>query len=163
MTENDLEPFTYYLDAVGATRFWTSGQFKHHVDQYEKIYTEKIDDILFSCEIAGNKFKWTSLWFFNEEGAVETENFPEERKMRSVSLKNNVDHWGIVEQEDYEFFDCDTVNECLHKIGADMTARLLIEVILSTGQKIQFKSLGRNCDFLFYIFKKYIKANKIQR
>jgi hypothetical protein len=156
-----LEPFTYYLDAVGATGFYTKGEFSHHVGQYERLYSEDIDDILFSCDIVNNETKWTSLWLFNREGGVETKNFPNGNNMRFVRLTNNVDHWNI-EQDHYEFFDCETLADCVRKIGTSLSAWLRIVVTLSNGQEIEFTSLGRNCDFLLYIFKKYIKANKIE-
>jgi hypothetical protein len=53
-----------------------------------------------------------------------------------------------------------SVKELYDPTGTIPTARFCVTV--SNKQELQFKALGRNCDFLLNIFNKYINANKVK-
>ncbi|MGD0327847.1 MAG: hypothetical protein ABSB21_04380 [Halobacteriota archaeon] len=148
-----IRPFTDYLDAIHLWDFYTD--LDDHITQYEKVYPDEVTDIFISNDIIDNKISCGSLWLFNENGCIEMKNFPNGNNMRFVRLKDSTYE---TESDDYKFYDCETLRDCLNKTGTNPNAHLRINVALLSGQEIQFKAVGRNCDFLFYILKKYIKA-----
>jgi hypothetical protein len=152
-----IQPFTDYLDAIHLWKFYKN--LDDCINQYEKVYTDEVTDVFISNDIINNKITCGSLWLFNKTGCIEMKNFPNVNNMRFVQLKDSTYE---TESDDYKFYDCETLRDCLQKTGTSDNAHLRIDVVLSSGRGMQLTAVGKNCDFLFFILKKYLKGNKIE-
>jgi len=162
MMEGTSWKITLYLDALGTPQFYTD--LERLVTRCEQHYGKDVTDFFVSNCIVDNNpniNKWGSLWCLMEDDIVEMKNFPTGNNMHRYRLKNNVGD-DYAEMDNYKLSDCATFEDCRKKPKPSALASLQIIATLSGGQEIKLKAVGKNCDFLSYIFNRYIKPNTIK-
>jgi hypothetical protein len=159
MVEANVWEFTEYLDRIGATDLYRPIGLL--LEQYKKLYNDEILDIFVSNGISENQIKWETLWFFSERDCFEMKKFLNKNSMHVTRLKNNVQSYNF-DKDNYQFQDLKTKGDYYADRTAPASACFRVSATLSNGQEIEFKALGRNCTFLSYILKKYIKENEAE-
>jgi hypothetical protein len=158
MVEPRISGFTEYLDRIGAgpSSWYAIESLVHH---YEGTYADIVNDIFVSNDVPSDETALGTLWFFSENNCVELTNYMYENKTHPSPLKHNVRTFSA-ERKNYERMGFSSVKELYDPTSTLPSARFHLIVELLSGDELQFKASGRNCDFLLNIFNKYIKANQ---
>ena len=143
------EDFENYFDAIRL-----DGAFREKaneiIDFYEGLYPRQLESIFVTeyVDNEGNR-QYSNLSLFTSNFTFEAKNFLTQDNFDSTTIKNTIVYWELV-KENYNF-----------KI-ATQKSRMSLDFSLATGIHGNFRSSGKNCDFLRDIFKKHIIPNEIK-